>query len=186
MIPSLCRNIQLSIRTVFKRITTQRDCFLKFRLRPLFKLMFKNCVINNQHSCDKKYKDKSKVGDPRSRVTLRLLFQYLLHWGVGEGATPFLGLLYFTPDTYLIMLSVKQGGIKYDFLSHWYDSTRDRTPVSRKIGKKNRWLTDLLHSDFNSMSTHLEIFHVKNQVHFYIFCRCFFRGFFVHSYIRCK
>ena len=34
----------------------------------------------------------------------------------------------FTPptfDLYLIMLSVKQGGIKYHFLSLWYDSTRD-------------------------------------------------------------
>ena len=29
--------------------------------------------------------------------------------------TPFPGLLYFTLDTYLILLSVKQGGIKYYF-----------------------------------------------------------------------
>ena len=35
--------------------------------------------------------------------------------GVGEGATPFPGLLHFTLDTYLIMLSVKQRGIKYHF-----------------------------------------------------------------------
>ena len=28
-------------------------------------------------------------------------------------------------DLYLIMLSVKQGGIKYHFLSLWYDSTWD-------------------------------------------------------------
>ena len=33
-----------------------------------------------------------------------------------EGATAFHGLLYFTLDHYLIMLSVKQGGIKYYFL----------------------------------------------------------------------
>ena len=32
-----------------------------------------------------------------------------------EGATPFPGLLHFTLDTYLISLSVKQGGIKYHF-----------------------------------------------------------------------
>ena len=32
-----------------------------------------------------------------------------------EGATPFPGLLHFTLDTYLILLSVKQGGIKYHF-----------------------------------------------------------------------
>ena len=31
------------------------------------------------------------------------------------------------------MLSVKQGGIKYHFLSLWYDSTWDWTPVSRTI-----------------------------------------------------
>ena len=33
------------------------------------------------------------------------------------------------------MLSVKQGSIKYHFLSLWYDSTRDWTPVSQTIGE---------------------------------------------------
>ena len=33
------------------------------------------------------------------------------------------------------MLCVKQGGIKYHFLSAWYDSTEDWTPVSRTIGE---------------------------------------------------
>ena len=33
------------------------------------------------------------------------------------------------------MLSVKQGGIKYHFLSFWYDSTWDWTQVSRAIGE---------------------------------------------------
>ena len=33
------------------------------------------------------------------------------------------------------MLSVKQGGMKYHFLSFWYDTTRDWTPISRTIGK---------------------------------------------------
>ncbi len=42
-------------------------------------------------------------------MTRGLPFQYLLHQSVGEGATPFPGLLYFTLDTYLIFLSVKQG-----------------------------------------------------------------------------
>ena len=38
------------------------------------------------------------------------------------------------------MLSVKQGGIKYHFLSLWYDSTWDWTQVSRAIGEhSNRW-----------------------------------------------
>ena len=40
-----------------------------------------------------------------------------------EGTAPFPGLLHFTFDTYLIMLSAKQGGIKYHFLSLWYDPT---------------------------------------------------------------
>ena len=52
----------------------------------------------------------------------KLPFQYLLHQGVGEGVTPSPGLLHFTLETYL-MLSVKQGGIKYHFLSLWYDLT---------------------------------------------------------------
>ena len=42
----------------------------------------------------------------------------------------------FTLDTYLIMLSIKQGGIKYHFLSLWYDSTWDWTP-----GFPDHWRT---------------------------------------------
>ena len=60
-----------------------------------------------------------------SRVTQKLPFQMLLHRGVEEGATPFPGLLHFTLDPYLIMLSAKQGSIEYHFLSLWYDSTWD-------------------------------------------------------------
>ena len=37
--------------------------------------------------------------------------------------------------SYFIILSVKQGDIKYHFLSFWYDSTWDWTPVSRTIGE---------------------------------------------------
>ena len=33
------------------------------------------------------------------------------------------------------MLSVKQGSIKYHFLSLWYDLTRDWTQVTQAIGK---------------------------------------------------
>ena len=69
------------------------------------------------------------------RSTRRLPFQLLLHRGVGEGATLFLELIHFTLYPYLIMLSVKQGGFKYPFLSLWYDSTWDWTPVSRTIGE---------------------------------------------------
>ena len=68
-------------------------------------------------------------------MTRRLHFRWLLHQGVGEGATPFPGLLHFTFDAYLIMLSVKQGGIKNHFLSLWYHSTWDWTQVSRDIGE---------------------------------------------------
>ena len=45
----------------------------------------------------------------------KLSFQKLLYQDVGEGTTPFPGLLYFTLDTYLKLLSVKQVGIKYHF-----------------------------------------------------------------------
>ena len=45
-----------------------------------------------------------------------------------EGATQFPGLLHFTLDQYLIMLSVKQGSL-------WYDSTWEWTLVSRTIGE---------------------------------------------------
>ena len=46
------------------------------------------------------------------------------------------------------MLSVKQGGIKYHFLSLWYDSTWDWTQVSRAIGE---------HSNRYSLRTVLKI-----------------------------
>ena len=58
---------------------------------------------------------KSKVGDHSRGWPEGSLFDSLLHQGVAEGATPFPGLLHFTLDPYLIMLSVKQGGIKYHF-----------------------------------------------------------------------
>ena len=55
--------------------------------------------------------------------------------GVGEDAIPFPGLPHFTLDPYLIVLSAKQGDINYHFLSLWYDSIWDRSPVSRAIGE---------------------------------------------------
>ena len=51
-----------------------------------------------------------------------------------EGATSFPGMPHFTLDRYLLVLSVKQCGIKYYFLSLRYDSTWDGTPVSQTIG----------------------------------------------------
>ena len=53
----------------------------------------------------------------------RLLFQLLLHRGVGKGTSPFPGLLHFTLDPYLIVMSAEQDSIKYHFLSLWYVST---------------------------------------------------------------
>ena len=60
-------------------------------------------------------------------------FQLLLHQDVGEGATPFPGLLHFTHDPYLTVLSAAASST--NFLSLWYDSTKDGTPVSWTIGK---------------------------------------------------
>ena len=54
-----------------------------------------------------------------------------------EGATPFPGLLDFTLDTYIILPSVKQGGIKYHFKRLWYDASWDWTQVFRTIGKRS-------------------------------------------------
>ena len=56
-------------------------------------------------------------GDPK------VLFSIATTPRCREGATLFLGLLNFILDPYLIMLNVKQGGIKYHFLSLWYDLT---------------------------------------------------------------
>ena len=43
------------------------------------------------------------------------------------------------------MLSIKQGGIKYHFLSHWYDANWNWTPVSWAIGKhSNRYANELV------------------------------------------
>ena len=68
-------------------------------------------------------------GDPKAPFSIATTPRYR------GGRYSFPGLLYFTLDPYLIMLSVKQGGIKYHFLSLWYDSTRDWTQVSRPIGE---------------------------------------------------
>ena len=59
--------------------------------------------------------------------------QQLLHWCVGEGVTPFHELLLITLDTFLILLSVKQGGIKYHFKTLWYDAPCGLNNASRTI-----------------------------------------------------
>ena len=65
----------------------------------------------------------------------RLPFQKLLHRNVGEGTTPFPGLLLFIHDPYFIMLCVKRGDIKYHFLSLWYELILDWTQVFRVLGE---------------------------------------------------
>ena len=42
-------------------------------------------------------------------------------------------MCHFTLDPYLIIMRVMQGGIEYHFLTLFFDSTRDWTPVSRTI-----------------------------------------------------
>ena len=52
-----------------------------------------------------------------------------------EDAAPFSGLLHFTLDPYFIMLSVKQEGNKYDFLSLWH-----WIPVSQAMITNIHWI----------------------------------------------
>ena len=54
-------------------------------------------------------KSKSKVGNQKAPFSIATTLRCT------EGATPFPELLHFTLNTYLILLSVKQGGIKYQF-----------------------------------------------------------------------
>ena len=72
---------------------------------------------------------------------MKVLFLLAIHWGLGEGATPFLELFHFTLYPHFIMLSVKQGGI-VPFLSLWYDMTWDRTPVSLAIDEHTTHLAN--------------------------------------------
>ena len=67
----------------------------------------------------------SKIGDPllKHRTEEKHEFNWLLHQGVREGATPFPGLLHFTLDPYLIMLSVKSRRYQVPFFESlvWLD-----------------------------------------------------------------
>ena len=69
-------------------------------------------------------------GDPKAPFSIATT-----PWCKGEDATPFPGLLYPFLDPYLIMLRVKQEGIKYRFLSLCYDSTWGWTQVFRAISE---------------------------------------------------
>ena len=84
------------------------------------------------------------------------------------------------------MLSVKQGSIKYHFLSLWYDSTWDWTAVSRTIGEHSTHSASYVISFiFNFPSLLLLLSHsffhcVRNIMYllFLIFVTCFTRCFF--------
>ena len=76
------------------------------------------------------------VPSPISRCSSYWKGRPRLHWSLGEGGTLFPGLLHFNLDLYLIMLSVKQGGIKYHFLSIWYDLT-----LGLKLSLPDHWRT---------------------------------------------
>ena len=75
----------------------------------------------------------NKVGRPLSTVTRCLPFQYILYWGVRVGAIFTQEKLHFILDTYLIMLSIEQGIIKYHFFNLWYNTTWNWTLISRAI-----------------------------------------------------
>ena len=51
-------------------------------------------------------------------------------------------IAHFTLDPHLIVLSAKQGGIKYHFLSLWYESTWNWTSVSQTIGEHSTHLAN--------------------------------------------
>ena len=90
----------------------------------------KHSLTNNSHKAEGNMKVKLVtlvVGDQKAPFLIATTPRC---WG-GRYSIPWIALLY----PYLIMLSVKQGGIKYQFLSFWYDSTWDWTPVSRTTGE---------------------------------------------------
>ena len=70
----------------------------------------------DQHCCALDPMSQKNVNDSRYNVIITTfqLFTFV-HRDVGKSAPLFPGLLYFTLDPYLIMLSVKQREIKYHF-----------------------------------------------------------------------
>ena len=101
----------------------------------------------------------SKVGN-RSRGWPEGSFFYSYY----TDANPFSGLLHFILDTYLILLSVKQGGIKYHFKSLWYDVTWDWTPISRTIDEHPIHKPIYYNFDFKKLTTKSEDKHKKENL----------------------
>ena len=76
---------------------------------------------------NRKYNNKHLSKLQRSYPNIKKKFVFL---------TKFKKLITLNP--YLIMMSVKQGGIKYHFLSLWYDPTWDLTLVSQTISQSDQ------------------------------------------------
>ena len=68
------------------------------------------------------------------------------------------------------MLSVKQGGIKYHFLSLWYDLTWDWTQVSRTIGEHSNSHQICLTEIYSFLETlNITEYNVNGQIALYFF-----------------
>ena len=116
------------LNVISRTLVVRKGSFLSVEKQSLYSTNFV-CI----YVCKSKVKLATIVeGDPKAPFSIATTPR-----GRG-GRYSFPGLLYFTLDPYLIMLSVKQGGIKYHFLSLWYDLTWDWTQVSRAIGEHSK------------------------------------------------
>ena len=99
------------------------------------KLLFLIYYQNNDTFNIQCFTKLSKVeGDPKATFSIATT-----RCGREHHSFLWIALLYL--DLYLIMLNVKQGGIKYS-LSLWYDSTWDWNPVPRTIGEHSTHYTN--------------------------------------------
>ena len=71
-------------------------------------------------------------------VDPKVFFAIAITPRIGERATPFPGLIHFTFDMYLIIVSVKQGDIKCHFLSLWFERPRSPGPLVNTLHTR-RW-----------------------------------------------
>ena len=62
---------------------------------------------------------------------------------------------------YFMRLSDTEEGIKYDFLSLWYDSTRDWAPGFPVIGEHSTHLENVLKWVYEFVSIYLSIYHLN-------------------------
>ena len=86
------------------------------------------------------------------------------------GTTPFHGFLHFTFDMYLILLSVKQGCIKYHIYSLRYNATWDWTQASQTIGKHSTCYTrKLCYNTYKFLSSYQSFYRSCLQASYSIF-----------------